>query len=66
MGMVDAIAIGEGVMPTTDERLTAVEDELADVAEAQRKIVCLLHMLSVNGKLPKGAVRELMEEVGCL
>ena len=65
MGLVDAIAIWEGVMPTTDERLTALEAQAADAIEVQHKIVCLLYMLAVNGKLPKGAVKELMDEVGC-
>ena len=63
--MVDAIAIGESVMPTTDERLDALETQVADAQEVQHKIVCLLHMLSVNGKLPKGAVIELKDEVEC-
>ena len=52
-------------MPTTDERLEALEAQAADIVDVQKRIVCLLHILSVNGRLPKSAVAELWVEVDC-
>ena len=65
MGVVDTTKSRESDMPTTDERLEALEAQAADIVDVQKRIVCLLHILSVNGRLPKSAVAELWVEVDC-
>tara|TARA_B110000037_G_C16898877_1_gene415330 strand:- start:177 stop:335 length:159 start_codon:yes stop_codon:yes gene_type:complete len=52
-------------MPTDSERLDALEAELAIAIDVQKRLICLVHILSVNGRLPKSAVAELWAEVDC-
>ena len=59
-------------MPTDSERLDALEAQIAmstemltDAIDVQKRLICLLHILSANGRLPNSAVAELRAEVDC-